>query len=284
MYRMTCWGVLVAGLLFQPFYVYAGGWIQPRGQGFYKLSEQLVRASSFYEPNGNRLPITTLSTYTTSLYGEYGLTDRLTLVGYIPFVQRITLNKRVFAVSGVEDFSGDAKTGIADSDVGFRIGLLSTGATVLNAQVMLGLPLGDSGQTNGLYTGDGESNQSISLQVGRSLYPLPAYLAGEVGINHRLKGFSDEFRYAFEAGFTIRQRLTVALHLRGVESLKNGNNTLTGGTGGLAGNNVRFLLYGPEISYLIKPDIGVSLSVTGAARGQNVLAAPSYSFGFFIKR
>jgi hypothetical protein len=149
---------------------------------------------------------------------------------------------------------------------------------------MLGLPLGDSGQTNGLYTGDGEANQSISLQVGLSLYPLPAYLGGEVGINHRLKGFSDEFRYAFEAGFTIRQRLTVALHLRGVESLKNGNNTLTGGTGGLAGKNVRFLLYGPEISYLINPDIGVSLSVTGAARGQNVLAAPSYSFGFFIKR
>ena len=57
-----------------------------------------------------------------------------------------------------------------------------------------------------------------------------------------------------------------------------------GGAGGLAGNNVRFLLYGPEISYLINPDIGVSLRVTGAARGQNVLAAPSYSFGFFIKR
>jgi len=34
MYRMTCWGVLVAGLLFQPFFVYAGGWIQPRGQDF----------------------------------------------------------------------------------------------------------------------------------------------------------------------------------------------------------------------------------------------------------
>ena len=284
MFRIILMGFFALSFLYISTPVQAGGWTQPRGHGFYKLSEQLVRATSFYELNGNQLAIPTLSTYTTSVYGEYGLTDRLTLIGYMPFVQRITLNKQVGSVNNFVFFPGDAKTGIADSDVGLRIGLLSAGGTVLSTQIMFGLPLGDDRQINGLYTGDGEFNQSISLQVGQSLYPLPAYLTGEVGINHRLKGFSEEFRYAFEAGGTIGNRLTIALHLRGVESLKNGNNALTGGTGGLAGNNIRFLSYGPEISYLVKPKVGISFGVLGAARGRNILSAPSYSFGFFIKK
>lgn len=146
MFRIILMGFFALSFLYISTPVQAGGWTQPRGHGFYKLSEQLVRATSFYELNGNQLAIPTLSTYTTSVYGEYGLTDRLTLICYMPFVQRITLNKQVGSVNNFVFFPGDAKTGIADSDVGVRIGLLSAGRTVLSTQIMFGLPLGDDRQ------------------------------------------------------------------------------------------------------------------------------------------
>ena len=160
-------------LLTHPPELHASAWTQGKGRGFFKLSERVIRAHQFYEFTGNRLTIPTLTEYTTSFYGEYGLTERWTLVGYVPFIKRITLNKQVERSSGFVLFPGDARTGLADSDIGVRILLLQRGATVVSTQVMFGLPLGDNRQTNGLYTGDGELNQQMSIQFGRSFYPMP---------------------------------------------------------------------------------------------------------------
>jgi hypothetical protein len=274
--------LMLAGLVCQASSASAGAWTRPAGRGFYKLGEQIIRARSYYEPNGNRVGIPALSEYTASLYGEYGLTGRVTLIAYVPFIKRITLNRQVGTPSGFVFFPGDAKTGVADADAGVRVGLLTKGATVLSVQVMLGLPLGDHRQRNGLYTGDGEFNQQVAIQAGRSLYPLPLYIAGEVGLNHRTGAYSDEVRLAFELGCTLRQRWTIIGHLWATESLENGRSAFTGGTGGLAGNNQRYLTYGPEILCRITSHLGITAGVYGAVRGRNVLAAPSFTFGFIV--
>ena len=60
---------------------------------------------------------------------------------------------------------------------------------------MLGLPIGDDTQTNGLLTGDGELNQLLALEAGHSFYPRPIYFTGEMGVNNRMNGYSDEFHY-----------------------------------------------------------------------------------------
>lgn len=266
-----------------PSVVHGGAWTQVRGHGFYKLSEQVVRANRFYELSGNSIAIPTLADYTTGFYGEYGLTDRLTVIGYLPFLKRITLNRQIERGTGFVFFPGDDKTGIADTDIGIRVGLLQGDLTAVSVQVILGLPIGDHRQINGLFTGDGEFNQLLTLQVGRSLYPAPLYVTGEIGINHRLKGYSEELRYAVELGYTIRKKLTIAAHLRGVESFNNGDRTITGGTGGLYGNNQRYLSYGPEISYMASRRIGFTAGVDGVAHGKNVLAAPSYTLGIIAK-
>lgn len=276
--------LVLAGLLLGMTDAYAGAWTQSRGHGFYKLSGQLIRATQFYEPTGNRVRIPTFGEYTTSLYGEYGLTTRMTVVAYVPFIKRITLNRQVERTSQFVFFPGDAKTGVADSDIGLRVGLIQGGSTVVSAALMLGLPIGDNQQTNGLLTGDGEFNQVFALQAGHSFYPAPLYVTGEVGVNNRSKGYSDEFRYAVECGLIIRQKFILAIHARGVESFKNGQNTVTGGMGGLYANNQRYFAYGPEFSYRLTPTVGLTAGIDGAARGQNILAAPMYSFGVFVTR
>ena len=104
-----------------------------------------------------------MSGNTTSLYGEFGLLDRVTLVGYMPFYSRFSIDAEGF----------DSTSGVGDWDIGVRIGILTDGPTVISLQAMAGLPLGDSGNDIVLWTGDGEFNQLLSLQVGHSLYPAP---------------------------------------------------------------------------------------------------------------
>ncbi|MBM3263442.1 MAG: hypothetical protein FJY97_08465 [candidate division Zixibacteria bacterium] len=267
---------------FFPSGAQAGAWTQEPGRGYFKLNGEIVRAGAYYEPTGNRVVIPTLSSYTARLYAEYGLTRRLTVFGYLPFVKRITLNRQVGASSGFVFFPGDAKTGIADIDAGVRFGLIVRGPMVVSIQMGLGLPVGDDQQVNGLYTGDGEFNQQAMLQAGYSRAPF--YVSVETGLNHRTGRFSEEFRYGLEIGWTPHPRFTIAGHLRGVETLRNGNSTFMGGTGGLGGNNQRYMSFGPEAHISLTDRMGFTWSVQTATRGQNVLAAPVFAAGFFFKQ
>ncbi len=267
-----------------PTFLFAGGWTQKKGRGFYKIGFRFIRANEFYEPNGNKINIPTLGDNTLSIYGEYGFTDRITLLAYVPFYKRITLNRQVGQESGFVYFEGDAASGIADADVGFRFGLRQDGPTVLSLGFIFGLPLGNDQQANGLLTSDGEFNQSVSLQIGHSFYPAPMYFTAEAGFNNRSKGYSDEFRYGFEVGYTMKERLTVILRATGVQSLKNGNDSVTGGMGGLFANNQSFLAYGPELVYTMNDKLGISFGMDSAIFAQNTLSAPAFSFGLFLKK
>lgn len=277
---------LASALAFAPFAheAHAGAWTQKRGHGFYKLEGRFIHAQRFFEPDGKIIDIPTLSDYTMSFYGEHGLSDRLTLIAYVPFYKRLALNRQIGEPSGFVYFAGDSVSGFADSDVGVRIGLKQNSSTVLSARVMFGLPLGKDEQRNGLLTGDGEFNQAFALELGHSFYPLPLYFSGEVGFNNRTQDFSDEFRYAAELGYTLWGNTTVMMKFLGVASFKNGADNVRGGMGGLYANNVSYLAFAPALSFQLNKNFGVTAGVDGATYGRNVLAAPSYALGVYFKR
>lgn len=264
--------------------VYAGAWTQKRGKGYYELKFQMIRANRFYEPDGRIINIPTLAEYTTSFYGEYGVNDWLTLVGNFPFYKRIALNRQIGARTGFVFFPGDSASGISDAEVGVRVGLLRGGATVISAGLKFGLPIGDDTQANGLLTGDGEFNQILSLQLGHSFYPKPFYFTGEAGVNNRTNGYSDEFCYEAEIGYTIGRNLTLNFKVNGVESFHNGDDAVLGGMGGLFANNQEYLAYGPGVFYTFFHGFGIDARAAFATRGQNVLARPAYFFGVFLKQ
>lgn len=267
-------------LLVQP--ARADGWTLKRGRAYYKIGLYTFRATRYYDPGGALIQIPTLSDYTFSFYGEYGFTDRITVVAYVPFFERITLNKQVGSTSGFVFSDGDAVTSIADPIIGVRFGLIQGGPTVLSARFNVGLPLGNDDQPSGLYTGDGELNQMIGLEAGHSFYPIPAYAIATIGFNQRSKGFSDEVVYSVEAGYTVANAFTFIARMRGVEPMRNGDPDIGGGRG-LYGNNQRFLSFGAELAYTRNDAYGLSIGVEGVTRAQNVLSAPALSIGFFVK-
>ena len=122
MNRFVLAALLTGVMIFDSSIAHAGGWTQPKGKGYFKLSQQVISAESLYFGDGSKGEIPTVSGYTTSLYGEFGLTDRVTLVGYMP----------VYAHFGLDAEGFDSTTGVGDWDVGVRIGILTEGPTVVS--------------------------------------------------------------------------------------------------------------------------------------------------------
>ena len=266
-------GLLTGVMILDSSIAHAGGWTQPKGKGYFKLSQQIISAESLFTANGSKTEIPTVSGYTTSLYGEFGVTDRVTLVGYMPVYTH-------FAVD-VEGF--DSTTGVGDSDAGVRIGILPEGPTVVSLQAIAGLPLGESAEDIVLWTGDGEFNQHVSLQIGHSLYPAPAYLKGEIGYNNRKSSdnrddnYADELRYSLQAGYTIAERIDVSVWLRGVEALDRADDEFH------PRNDLEYLSFGTQIDFHVSPNAGISAGISTFTRSHNLLDAPVWEVGLFLK-
>lgn len=265
-----------------------GGWPQSKGKGYFKLGQNFIIADKFYNLQGEIIDIPTISLYTTSLYGEYGITDRLTAVAYIPFFVRSTLNEIERRQSGTIE-PGDELNSFGDTDIGFKYGLSEGKSIALAATVTFGLPLGktaegttDAGEPRILQTGDGEFNQMLMIDASHSFYPKPIYVSLGVGYNNRTKGFSDEIRATSEIGYQPSSHWNLAMKVFITQSTNNGDSG--GGAGsGVFGNNVEYVSFGPEVSYTFKENFGAVASAAFASSGQNLLAAPNYGVGVFLK-
>ncbi len=268
-----------------------GGWSEKKGAGFFKLGQYVIISDDFFNPMGEVITIPTVSYYATSIYTEYGLTDRLTGVAYIPFFVRTTLNEIEFRQSG-NTIPGDEETNIGDPLIGVKYGFFQDGPFVVGVSLLLGLPLGEDqgGEGQILQTGDGEFNQLIKIDVSRSFYPKPIYATVTAGFNNRTNvfsewgsgnGFSEEIHYGFEIGYTLREKTLIALKIYGVESLKNGDPGGSAGNG-IFSNNTEYLSITPEISHNIGNNWGLTGAVGFAFSGERILASPAYQAGVYF--
>ncbi|HMO39107.1 MAG TPA: hypothetical protein PKC76_10270 [Saprospiraceae bacterium] len=264
--------------------IYAGGWPQPRNGGFLKMDISAIYARRFYGMDGNIYNIngagTRLSNYVTAFYGEYGLTDRLTVIGYVPFLVRNTVNEGIGALSGEVLQPGLENTSIGDIDLGLRYGLFARNGWSVTTSLLLGLPTGDATNANLLFTGDGEFNQLIRIEAGYGTAQW--YATGFIGFNNRTRNFSDEWRFELEFGHKFfNERLLAGVKLAGTQSLRNGDPTGSGN--GLFSNNVEFISPQAFLAYEFKNQVGIQAQVAGAMSGRNVLAAPANSFGVYFR-
>ncbi len=290
MEKLTNRILVLAFVVTLPLFTQAGGgWPKKKGTGYYKLSEWWIVADQHYTSTGLIDPNVTSAIFNTSLYAEYGFTDRLTSILYFPFFSRALQNDVVSGTTGAVTTEGEAINTVGDTNLGFKYGLSGSGSKYsVAATLTFGLPLGENaGGSNGaLQTGDGEFNQLIQLDVSRSfsIGKLPIYGNVYTGFNNRTEKFSDEFRLGAELGLSLAQtKLWLIGRLDVVESLKNGLTAAEGvAINGVFSNNTEFAAVTMEAAYYLTEKFGFSAAVGGAFRGEIILARPSYSVGLFL--
>lgn len=264
-----------------------GGWPQKKGQGYVKLSEWWVISNQHFTDSGQIDPNVTSGIFNTSLYLEYGITNKLTVTAYVPFYARAYNNNLVSATSGEVLVPGEAINSFGDTDLGFTYGLTS-GKINTSASIIFGIPLGidDGGTQNNLQTGDGEFNQILKVDagLGYQLFGKNAYANAYVGYNNRTQGFSDEFRFGIESGVNLfNDKLLALVRIFGVRSMRNGEGAVGENSTSIFANNTQHISYSPELNYSINKNWGLSVSMAGAFSGQLIFASPSYSVGVFAK-
>jgi protein XagA len=259
----------------------AQAWTKAKNSGFYKLDFSRISAADVFNNKNEVIPFRSITNNITSFYGEYGVSNKFTLIGYIPFLVNNQLGESKSSTGTVLSPS-TSETNFGDVDLGFRYQLFNKNGISLSANVLLGLPTGNSTQKDGLLTGDGEFNQMLKLAVGTG--KARWWTQAAVGFNNRTKSFSDEFRYDFEFGYKFyNDRFLTILKLNGIESLDNG--TAKENIVGVFSNNVEYAGVGPEFLYYVnnKKNVGVSLRIAGSLKGRNILAAPSFAVGVFAQ-
>ena len=280
--------ILITGVLFSHALMAGGPWPQKKGNGYFKLSEWWIVFDQHYTDAGLIDPNVTTGIFNTAFYGEYGITDRLTIQTYAPLLSRNYMNNLISSATGETLVAGEAVNALGDIDLGIKYGLTAPGAKIpIAATLTLGLPTGKSvaGSQGNLQTGDGEFNQILQIDAGSGFRlgkNVNAYTSAFVGVNNRSNDFSEEFRYGLEFGLgLLNQKLWLIGRLNGVESFKNGATAETVTSTSIFANNTEFSSYGVEAAYYITKKWGVSASIMSAFRGEIIAAAPSYSIGVF---
>ena len=266
----------------------AGGpWPQPKNGGYIKISEWWIIANQHYTDAGQIDPNLTNGLFNSSIYAEYGLTDRLTGTLYFPFFSRAYFNNTVSGTTGETLIPGEAINSIGDTDISLKYNLIQ-GSVPISATLTLGIPLGNDGggSLGTLQTGDGEFNQMLSLDAGTGfqLGSANAYASISAGYNNRTEGFSDEFRFGLEAGIGLfKNRLTAIARLYGTQSLRNGVEGQRENSTSIFANNSEHLTFGPELAFNITDEWGVSAGFGTALSGALIYAATSYNVGVYYK-
>ncbi len=268
-----------------------GGWTKQKGKTYIKVSGWWIESKNNFNGEGiESSAAVDRGLFNVNIYVEYGVTDRITAIGYIPFFSRAYENREIDQdglVSG-ERPGGDINT-FGDSEIGVKYRLFKNERVSLAGSLILGLPFGDEGSVDdipSLATGDGEFNQIIRFDAGVSLLNnsnLSLYGNGYLGFNNRTNGFSDEFRFGLEVGVGLFDTsLWVVQKLDLIESFENGDDIDQSVGGSIFANNTEVVNLTTELAYNLTKKLGVSGSIAIPVSGTNVFSDPAYSVGIFL--
>jgi len=255
---------------------WAGAWSQPEGSYYAKLAVSRFAATADFDSDSNKLDklgngrLTDLSVTT---YLEYGLRERLTLVASFPF-KRLE-DERTFTTG----IGNKRDTDFGDLDLRLRYQWWDTPIVAAVAGGVR-LPLTyEVGEQSNVPLGTGRWAQEIRLLAGRSLYPFPGYLTGDLGWRHRSGRFSDELFYSLEAGAS-RKRVLLKATVAAIHTLGTCG-ALT--QAGLIGDQ-DVLKVSPGLIYRATERLELSLEAFHIAAGCNTTAGTTWSLGAALTR
>lgn len=272
--KKICLIILISFILCKN--IFAGAWPQKKGSSYYKLNFRFIYAENFYDRAGEKITLDgTFTDLTIDFYAEYGLYDYLTLTG----------NIKGYRYTGFEtnpgpEYNLNSESGISEALIGMRGLLFILGETAVSGGLSLNIPAGKSSPDGGLLLSSGDFYQGVNLQVGHSFHPLPVYLNVSLLYNNRTEGFSDEFKYEIEGGYTFYTDLSLLLKFKGVQPVYNGRGDKVGGLGILL-NKQKYISYGGELIYKLTKNFGLTACYEGIATGKNIVYSPIYTFGIF---
>ncbi|MBI1184016.1 hypothetical protein GC194_07085 [bacterium] len=263
-----------------------GGWTQGKGHGFFMLSQRYI-GGSFYANNMGmivHLPKDKAGVLNSNLYAEYGLGKRLDVLlnsSFLTAAYYIDKAPHNYLPAG-QNTTSHYSFGDTDAALKYRFLGKSLHASVT---LLLGLPTGKfkpgiDGNSAAI-TGDGEFNQLVKVDVSGS-FGKKMYASGFLGFNNRSQHRSDEIHLGGEIGHN-GDKVVAILKMYLLKSLHNGN-AGEAMVPGIYSNNLEYFALSPCLLYKIDDKKGIVVNLGFAPFLRNIIASPSYTVGFYLKK
>lgn len=269
----------------------AGAWVKRSGQYYFKISGSYLDSETEFDSNGDEVdilssnPLVMNTSYTERTlrgYLEYGLGERSTLTGSIPF--KILTSRRT-EITDLVDLIRDVditNAGFGDLMLGLRYGLLGD-APVVSVQGDLEIPTGYDSQPDngGPNLGDGVVSVAGRALVGVSFWPVPVYATGHAGYRLRGGSLADEWFFAVEAGAAVRRVLGKVV-LDGVYSTSEPPPLEESATVTVSNKDILKIIAGLGIR--LSPRVMVDVELFHVLQGRNTVAGTTWSAGLVFER
>lgn len=188
--------------------LFAGAWAQSKGHYYTKLTLIYSKADGLY---GTNFPAE-FNDYSLYFYGEYGLLDRTTVILSLPSIKR--------SINEANSVRGTT-TGFLAGDFELQAKHQFLSSPVV-ASVLIGTKIPAVYRVEDFPPlGNGETDFDAKLLLGASLYPIPAYLTGDIGYRLRGGDFIDEINFNFEAGYTFFEKYLIRFAATGIRSTQD---------------------------------------------------------------
>lgn len=262
-------------------------WVRDKGAGYVQLGySSISNYGSIYDKsatNGIRTTERVISDRTLSVYGEYGITPKFTVLSSIPakFLNSGELRTPDPLISPITE-SGNL-TGLGNVSLGGRYALIQKN-WVLSGQLNVSGNSGSYDNQTGLRTAlpAWSIEPMISAGKGGSNY----YYFGYAGVGLRTNDHSHFGHLGGEVGLDFNKRVWLILFVDAVFSFRNGTIAASPANlqTGLYLNDQEYIAFGPKVIVEAIPEkLGFTFSIGGGVSNNLVPAQAATSLGLYYK-
>ncbi len=273
MNRRSWFTILICGL-FWAGSAEGAAWSQKEGHYYAKVSGIFYSADELFDGGGNRHSNPLNETFNSAqafVYVEYGLRDRLTVIG-------ATSGGRLKSKIGQTSLSTSA---LSDLDIGAKF-QLTDGPVVIAPYVKFKVPTGYN-EAAVPAVGTGDVDFEARLLASGSFYPVPVYVGTELGMRVRSGRFSNQVPYVLEIGATPSPKLFLKVVLDGVNTLiGSGGNLGAMGSMSMQVSEGDFTKVGFNAAFNVTGKVWIDATYDTIFRGKNVGAGRAFGIGLSI--
>jgi hypothetical protein len=269
-------------MLVIPAMAFAGGpWTQPASGGYAQLSfTGIFSYDGLYTENGDGITLNrNVSDMTVMGYFEFGLNDRLTVIGYVPY--KIVKTSEDINPNGefADTLMAGSLSGFGNPALAVKFSLIR-GKMLLSGQVRIDAQVFARERSAGLRTGYFAQSFIPSLIVGGGTSRFYAF--AEAGVRFRSNGYSDDFVANMEAGYSFFGKLWLAGAGDILQTISGGNRPVDGSEQtGLYADEQEYITYGIKLIYEISPKWGINGSIFSAGGGNLVPKTAPVTIGLY---
>lgn len=276
--------VLATGLFFSQFSFAQSAWTRKKGESYLQLSySQISDYETLFVEEGNDFETgRTVNESTLQAYGEYGISDELTVSLAIPVMSISTNEINPNSTISPVTINEDTVTSLGNIQLGARYKLYSK-KFILTAGLNIEANTSDYDEASGIRTGADAWSFSPIINLGAGFGR--SYLQAFTGVQLRTNNYSHNFRFGIEYGYKLLSRLWLAAFVDITQSLKNGDISLPSHNfeTGLFINDQEVIATGIKAIFELNDQSGLTFGYGGAVSGVAVPKSPAITFGYFVR-